>query len=144
MAKTQIEHNTNEKDRIDEDEVSVQTEPEQQTAVQQPQSPTLPPRRPSPAQEPYHVDQGHVEEHAGGDGEDPQGDVVGVLAHGRADQHADVGHHGRQQVVYDGLLHRHPRLQQHRKVTCGDSTALSAAASSADTPQQRALLLHGN
>lgn len=66
----------------------------------------------------HHIHQRHVKEHAGRDGEDPAGDVLRVLAHRRADQHADVGHEGGQQVVDDGLLHRHPRFEQHRKVTC--------------------------
>lgn len=66
----------------------------------------------------HHIHQSHVEEHASCDGEDPVGDIVCVLAHNRADQHANVGHEGGQQIVDNGLLHRHPGFQQHRKVTC--------------------------
>lgn len=66
----------------------------------------------------HHIHQSHVEEHASCDGEDPAGDIVRVLAHGRADQHADVGHEGGQQIVDDGLLHRHSRFQQNREVAC--------------------------
>lgn len=65
----------------------------------------------------YHIHQSHVQKHPGRDGKDPVGHVVRVLAHGRADHHANIGHERRQQVVDDGLLHRHPSLQQNRKVT---------------------------
>lgn len=70
----------------------------------------------------YHIHQGYIEEHAGSDGEDPQGDVVGVLAHGRADEHAYVGHHGGEEVVDDGLLHSHARLQKNCKITYSKDT----------------------
>lgn len=66
----------------------------------------------------HHIDEGNVKEHASCGGEDPVGDTVRVLAHGCADYHANVSHEGGQQVVDDGLLHRHPGFQQHRKVTC--------------------------
>lgn len=66
----------------------------------------------------YHIHQRHVQEHARRDGEDPVGDVVRVLAHGGADEHPDVGHEGRQQIIDDGLLHRHPSFQQNGKITC--------------------------
>lgn len=66
----------------------------------------------------YHIHQSHIKEHASCDGEDPAGDIVCVLAHSCANQHANVGHEGGQQIVDDGLLHRHPRFEQHRKVTC--------------------------
>lgn len=66
----------------------------------------------------HHIHQSDIKEHASRDGEDPAGDALCVLAHRRANQHADVGHEGRQQVVDDGLLHRHPRFQQHCEITC--------------------------
>lgn len=69
----------------------------------------------------HHVHQGHVKEHASGDGENPACDVMRVLTHGCADHHAEVGHESRQQVVHDGLLYRHTGLQQHRKVTYGQN-----------------------
>lgn len=66
----------------------------------------------------YHIHQSHIKEHASCDGKDPAGHIVCVLAHGYANQHANVSHEGGQQIVDDGLLHRHPCFQQHRKVTC--------------------------
>lgn len=66
----------------------------------------------------YHIHQSHIKEHASCDGEDPARDIVRVLAHSCANQHADIGHEGGQQIVDNGLLHRHPGFQQHRKVTC--------------------------
>lgn len=72
----------------------------------------------SPRGPTHHIHQRHIKEHAGRDGEDPAGDVLRVLAHRRADQHANVGHEGGQQVVDDGLLHRHPRFEQHCEITC--------------------------
>lgn len=53
----------------------------------------------------HHIHQSHVKEHASRDGEDPAGETVCVLAHGRANHHANVGHEGGQQIVDDGLLH---------------------------------------
>lgn len=50
---------------------------------------------------------------------------MGVLADGRADQHAHVGHECREQVVGDGLLHGHAGLQQHSEVPCGQSRAVT-------------------
>ena len=66
----------------------------------------------------YHVHQSHIKEHASGYSKDPVCDVMRVLAHSYADQHANVGHERGQQVVDDGLFHRHPRLYQHSKITC--------------------------
>lgn len=65
----------------------------------------------------YHVHQRDVHEEAGGQGEYPHGDVFCVMANEDASDHAQVGHHGRQYVVQDGLLHCHSCLQQHSKVT---------------------------
>lgn len=73
----------------------------------------------------HHIHQSHVEEHASCDGEDPVGDIVCVLAHSCANQHANVGHEGGQQIVDNGLLHRHPGFQQHRKVTCEPGDTVS-------------------
>lgn len=70
------------------------------------------------AQPTHHIHQSHIKEHASCDGEDPVGDIVRVLAHRGANQHANVGHEGGQQIVDNSLLHRHPGFQQHRKVTC--------------------------
>lgn len=52
-----------------------------------------------------HIHQGHIKEHASCDGKDPVGDIVCVLAHSCANQHANVGHEGGQQIVDNGLLH---------------------------------------
>lgn len=66
----------------------------------------------------YHVHQGHVEEHACRDGEDPEGDVVGVLADSCAHEHAYVSHHGGEQIVHDRLLHSHACFQENGKIPC--------------------------
>lgn len=65
----------------------------------------------------YHVHQGHVHEEPGCEGEYPRGDVLGVVSNQNPGDHAQVGHHGRQHVVKNGLTHRHAGLQEHRKVT---------------------------
>ncbi|KAK5624187.1 hypothetical protein CRENBAI_000005 [Crenichthys baileyi] len=65
----------------------------------------------------YHIHQSHIKEHPSCDGKDPVGHIVRVLAHSCADHHAHISHEGRQQIVDDGLLHRHPSFQQNRKVT---------------------------
>ena len=89
------------------------------------------------SRQPYHVNQGHVEEHACSDGEDPQRDVVGILSHCRAYQHPDVSHHGRQEVVHNGLLHCHSCFKQHSKVTWnGDRTQEFSATASRDSKQR--------
>lgn len=65
----------------------------------------------------HHVHQSHVQEEPGCDGEYPHGDVLRVVSDQDTSHHAQVGRHGRQHVVQNGLTHRHPGLQEHRKVT---------------------------
>ena len=64
----------------------------------------------------HHIDEGDVEEDAGGGGEHPRGEVADV-AQGQPSQHADEGEDGGENVVEDRLLDCHTRFQQHRKVS---------------------------
>lgn len=56
---------------------------------------------------PYHVDQRDVEEHPAGDGKDP-GVSGGVSADDQTQDQPQVTHAGRQEVVHQRLLYRHP------------------------------------
>ena len=68
----------------------------------------------------HHIDEGDVEEDAGGGGEHPGGEVADV-AQGQPSQHADEGEDGGEDVVEDRLLDCHTRFQQHRKVSLNGS-----------------------
>lgn len=65
----------------------------------------------------HHVHQRHIQEEPGCEGEYPHADVVCVVSDQDPGHHAQVGHHGRQHVIQNGLTHRHTGLQEHRKVT---------------------------
>lgn len=63
----------------------------------------------------YHIDERDVEEHAGGDGEQPARGG-GRVPRQHAAHHARQAQPRRQDVVAHGAPHRHARLQQHREV----------------------------
>ena len=65
---------------------------------------------------PYHVYERDVEEHASGDSEDPDGSLGGLSDEDPDDQ-TEVTHARREKVVAQRLLHRHARVEQDRKVT---------------------------
>ena len=65
----------------------------------------------------HHVGERDVDEHPGGDGEDPDADVV-VGRHGDADVEADDGRQSRQEVKQRGLPPGHAGLQQDGEVAC--------------------------
>lgn len=90
----------------------------------------------------YHIHQGHVEEHACRDGEDPEGNVVGVLADRGADEHPNVSHHGGEQVVHDRLLYSHACFQENRKIPCNsDITGELKTTGRESTPSEWKKLL---
>ena len=66
----------------------------------------------------YHIHQGYVEEHACSDCKDPKCDVIGILTNSCAYEHAYVGHHGREEVVYNCLLYSHACFKKNGKITC--------------------------
>ena len=64
----------------------------------------------------HHIDEGDVEEDAGGGGEHPGGEVADV-AQGQPSQHADEGEDGGENIVEDRLLDCHASFEQHCKVS---------------------------
>ena len=64
----------------------------------------------------HHINEGDVEEYAGGGSKHPGGEVVKV-AQGKACQHAHEGQDGGEDVVEDRLLDCHAGFQKHCKVS---------------------------
>ena len=64
----------------------------------------------------HHVHQSHVQEDARRRREEPRGDLGQGGADQQAEDHAHHGQEGGEYVVEDGLLDRHPGLDQHGEV----------------------------
>ena len=64
----------------------------------------------------HHVHQSHVQEDARRRREEPRGNLGQGGADQQAEDHAHHGQEGGEYVVEDGLLDRHPGLDQHGEV----------------------------